>query len=1026
MIKEQAETTTSSAAAAGGVATTTPNSTNAAAVVTNSNLLHNHNHHHKQQHSDDVVVDDDDCGMSKLAEIGATQPLGKISKRDSDISGIDHIDSRSSSSSSSPPPPPQINHNMKLEESAAIMSFNALPITSSGNDSVPQQPAFTQIRAKAPPLAKNSRSIRSGGKSATGLKISASSIPEIDNKMLKFQNQKLGEAIRHYKILHDRLASQKDSLVQENDRLSMQIIELQRSMENNFKEVELFSKYVEFSSEKFSFHLDDILSHFEEEDELKKKLQQENDINKIDLKMPQADEGDSGLLSGHKEFSNFINKLRTDIFNNISHQCQFLTFIRLHSASMADQDQIAANDLKLAEICSALQNLQQDLKNFIQFSINVNDSKSLLSTKSLTADSIYESFANDKIDELKKIINQLETDISFKEQHIIKYENLLKDAEYTIDNLQYDLNNATRETLPIHTASKNPNINKAPDSADLDSSVSTNSTELMAMIKSKDGVIDKLHADIEQFETNNASLSKKILQMDQFAQLTTLADLTANSSVYNKVKEYLDLVISEKRCMEQFFTSKLYNSENIINSELRSFSENIKSQLETMNSLVLNEKTFPNEGKIQELTKDNMLLTNELKVTKIILERRNVEIDNLKTFLTQLQSFRKQTQIENTDLSNLVLKLRPNDENSSCIENIQKNSSLTNINDSTILNYLKWITENKLHNYERLAARDTSGNKNALFNLVSLFRQSVEKIRLYIKLQKTQQSNETRERLKEIGLSDAVRSLKKKEEILMKELDITGNAFEQLQDQNSSLLEQLKQRDENLIKLNNDYTQLESIIKLRSDQLKEFQKYNESLKTEMKLQQEVLMKMESHNDNVNKAVSQIDIANKKLIADKLIIDHALKQREAEMSELKGEIERYKVSGDLLQSSVTELEATIITERSVKRKLLAQIKSLQSQVNVLRAGKSESELLATDLEANYTLEDIPLLMEEIKEYKMKLTCPCCNFRPKNAILLRCYHVFCMECLISRYETRQRKCPKCNAYFGQNDYKKIYLE
>lgn len=56
---------------------------------------------------------------------------------------------------------------------------------------------------------------------------------------------------------------------------------------------------------------------------------------------------------------------------------------------------------------------------------------------------------------------------------------------------------------------------------------------------------------------------------------------------------------------------------------------------------------------------------------------------------------------------------------------------------------------------------------------------------------------------------------------------------------------------------------------------------------------------------------------------------------------------------------------------------------------------------------------------------KLTCPCCNTRKKDAVLTKCFHVFCFECVKTRYDTRQRKCPKCNAAFGANDFHRIYI-
>lgn len=58
-------------------------------------------------------------------------------------------------------------------------------------------------------------------------------------------------------------------------------------------------------------------------------------------------------------------------------------------------------------------------------------------------------------------------------------------------------------------------------------------------------------------------------------------------------------------------------------------------------------------------------------------------------------------------------------------------------------------------------------------------------------------------------------------------------------------------------------------------------------------------------------------------------------------------------------------------------------------------------------------------------KARLTCPCCNMRKKDAVLTKCFHVFCFECVKTRYDTRQRKCPKCNAAFGANDFHRIYI-
>uniref|UniRef100_A0A3B3VVK4 E3 ubiquitin protein ligase n=1 Tax=Poecilia latipinna TaxID=48699 RepID=A0A3B3VVK4_9TELE len=51
----------------------------------------------------------------------------------------------------------------------------------------------------------------------------------------------------------------------------------------------------------------------------------------------------------------------------------------------------------------------------------------------------------------------------------------------------------------------------------------------------------------------------------------------------------------------------------------------------------------------------------------------------------------------------------------------------------------------------------------------------------------------------------------------------------------------------------------------------------------------------------------------------------------------------------------------------------------------------------------------ILQEEINQYKVR--------RNDRLVDRLCFHVFCYECLKMRYDTRQRKCPKCNCAFGR---------
>lgn len=61
---------------------------------------------------------------------------------------------------------------------------------------------------------------------------------------------------------------------------------------------------------------------------------------------------------------------------------------------------------------------------------------------------------------------------------------------------------------------------------------------------------------------------------------------------------------------------------------------------------------------------------------------------------------------------------------------------------------------------------------------------------------------------------------------------------------------------------------------------------------------------------------------------------------------------------------------------------------------------------------------PLELPLIVVQKM-LKCSTCNLRFKGAIINRCGHLFCKECIEARLSNRARKCPTCQAPFGQAD-------
>lgn len=124
------------------------------------------------------------------------------------------------------------------------------------------------------------------------------------------------------------------------------------------------------------------------------------------------------------------------------------------------------------------------------------------------------------------------------------------------------------------------------------------------------------------------------------------------------------------------------------------------------------------------------------------------------------------------------------------------------------------------------------------------------------------------------------------------------------------------------------------------------------------------------------------------------------------------IEKYHSQMKEAQQVVAEKTGTLEAEAYKTRRLYEELAQLKRRVERLKK-----------IEAAGTADEV--LREELREYKDTLTCPSCKVTRKDAVLTKCFHVFCFDCLRTRYETRQRKCPKCNAAFGANDYHRLYL-
>ncbi|CAG06273.1 unnamed protein product, partial [Tetraodon nigroviridis] len=254
---------------------------------------------------------------------------------------------------------------------------------------------------------------------------------------------------------------------------------------------------------------------------------------------------------------------------------------------------------------------------------------------------------------------------------------------------------------------------------------------------------------------------------------------------------------------------------------------------------------------------------------------------------------------------------------------------------------------------------------------------------------------------------------KQEEDALLSEMDVTGQAFEDMQEQNIRLMQQLREKDDANFKLMSERIKSNQIHKLLKEEKEELADQLLTLKTQVDAQLQVVRKLEEKERLLQGTIST---AERELALRTQALD--MNKRKAQESATLSE--EVKVQLEQVQQRLSLVREEVV-ENSISRE--------KESFNARRAQEDISKLRRKIEKAKKPAEKISngddILNEEISEYKARLTCPCCNSRVKDAVLTKCFHVFCFECVKTRYDTRQRKCPKCNAAFGANDFHRIYI-
>uniref|UniRef100_A0A0K2V376 E3 ubiquitin protein ligase n=1 Tax=Lepeophtheirus salmonis TaxID=72036 RepID=A0A0K2V376_LEPSM len=263
-----------------------------------------------------------------------------------------------------------------------------------------------------------------------------------------------------------------------------------------------------------------------------------------------------------------------------------------------------------------------------------------------------------------------------------------------------------------------------------------------------------------------------------------------------------------------------------------------------------------------------------------------------------------------------------------------------------------------------------------------------------------------------LQLQKQVANHKQEEEALLSEMEVTGQAFEDMQEQNSRLIQQLREKDDANFKLMSERIKANQIQRLAREERDMLTQQVNTLTTQVEAQNQVVRKLEEKERLLQNNLVAVE---KELVMRQQAMEmHKRKAIESAQSaaDLKLHLEKYHSQIKEVQQTVAEKTSALEAEAFKTKRLHEELGLVKRKLERLR--KIE---MASDMDE--------ILKEEIREYKETLTCPSCKVKRKDAVLTKCFHCFCYDCLRTRYETRQRKCPKCNAAFGASDYHRLYL-
>ncbi|CAN7130911.1 unnamed protein product [Brassica rapa subsp. narinosa] len=262
-----------------------------------------------------------------------------------------------------------------------------------------------------------------------------------------------------------------------------------------------------------------------------------------------------------------------------------------------------------------------------------------------------------------------------------------------------------------------------------------------------------------------------------------------------------------------------------------------------------------------------------------------------------------------------------------------------------------------------------------------------------------------------LELKEGIKVKEQEAEALIAEMETVGQAYEDMQTQNQHLLQQVAERD--------DYN-----IKLVSESVKTKHAYNTHL-SEKQVMEKQLQNVNASVETLKARIAHSEEQMKgcfseayKLIQEDRHLVLSLETAKGELADaekefrwIKSAVSSSEKEYEQISRRTDEIKLELDDERSEKKKLEEELMELNKELEELGSESVEAATLR--------------LQEEVKNCKNILKCGVCFDRPKEVVIMKCFHLFCKQCIQRSLEIRHRKCPGCGTAFGQSDVRVVKM-